>query len=648
MRTCLVSLLVAAVSVLIGYFAGKHVGRQGHGWGGVPRTLEEEQGWCPETLQHGLAGLVHGARNAYVGAMFLLGKNESAMTFHPSWAGDYITLFYTSAIHIGLKLYKPRHSDSIPLPFATADVPTFRIGHIFAPDIDIDDPVYLPIENIIPRFLWNSVFLPGFNCYMAAMRASPFHDMLDSENNTWGPLLQSGQYARKKDWAMSFYDGYTLFDFKSPAYPAEENNLAKMFWKADAWDDGLEKAMAFDLIGAHRLRAVPVDGWNGEKMVGGETLAFVLPLNEYKDIPLRLGFGKYGVDLYFNNDGLPVMLETTDGRQVLRGDKDWQYWKFVWRCSLTSIITLVDHLHLTHFHAANLLARSTRRALSPNHHLRRVMSIFTFGSVWVNNIAMHTLLGPDHVLHRSTPFADFESLSDAVPAAFPRLIDIHKAILDDSTYEALPAKIKETPYFADGRLLLSAIRKLLSDMSTSSMVKKECKDGKLVDADHMRFVAAMLGDSIETGYKLSATPGLNGSDIPCADAKTSPQITRTIEALLWTVTGWHRHVGTVGDYFSDPDLAGFSWKEGEPWTRPKQAMLMSVVAAFTGTPHPKLIEDFSHVFKGMKGEAEFVGIFKEFRENLMEVQRTVRARNAKRVISNPHMDPALVECSVAV
>lgn len=29
--------------------------------------------------------------------------------------------------------------------------------------------------------------------------------------------------------------------------------------------------------------------------------------------------------------------------------------------------------------------------------------------------AMHTLIGPRHVLHRSTPFVQFEDLSDAVP-----------------------------------------------------------------------------------------------------------------------------------------------------------------------------------------------------------------------------------------
>ena len=33
--------------------------------------------------------------------------------------------------------------------------------HIIAPDVDIDDPVYVVAENFIPRFLWHAFFLPG-------------------------------------------------------------------------------------------------------------------------------------------------------------------------------------------------------------------------------------------------------------------------------------------------------------------------------------------------------------------------------------------------------------------------------------------------------------------------------------------------------
>ena len=59
-------------------------------------------------------------------------------------------------------------------------------------------------------------------------------------------------------------------------------------------------------------------------------------------------------------------------------------WSLMFRCSLITVITLTDHLHMTHFRAANVMATAVRKTLSPNHPLRRLLSVFTFGSIFVN------------------------------------------------------------------------------------------------------------------------------------------------------------------------------------------------------------------------------------------------------------------------
>lgn len=51
---------------------------------------------------------------------------------------------------------------------------------------------------------------------------------------------------------------------------------------------------------------------------------------------------------------------------------------------MITIITLTDHLHYTHFRAGNVLATAVRKTLSPNHPLRRLLSVFTFGTIFVN------------------------------------------------------------------------------------------------------------------------------------------------------------------------------------------------------------------------------------------------------------------------
>merc|ERR1719272_227327 len=113
------------------------------------------------------------------------------------------------------------------------------------------------------------------------------------------------------------------------------------------------------------------------------------------------------------------------------------------------------------------------------------------------------------------------------------------------------------------------------------------------------------------------------------------------------MTGWHRHVGRVVEYV-DPDVAAFSWKENEPFGRPLQFLIVSVIGSTTAKAQPKLNEDYTHVFKGMRKQQQAVALWKEFQRDLNGVQRTVRANNAGRTIKNFDADPSQVECSIAV
>merc|ERR1711988_952669 len=99
--------------------------------------------------------------------------------------------------------------------------------------------------------------------------------------------------------------------------------------------------------------------------------------------------------MYFNSDMEPMMIETPSGDRIWRSEAlsaTWQYWKFVWRSSLFLTVTAVDHLWTTHFSIANALAAASREALAPAHPLRRLLSIFTYGTIAVNKDAAHQLV----------------------------------------------------------------------------------------------------------------------------------------------------------------------------------------------------------------------------------------------------------------
>eukprot|EP00931_Biecheleriopsis_adriatica_P046768 TRINITY_DN26896_c0_g2_i1.p1 TRINITY_DN26896_c0_g2~~TRINITY_DN26896_c0_g2_i1.p1 ORF type:complete len:1082 (-),score=261.34 TRINITY_DN26896_c0_g2_i1:195-3272(-) len=620
--------------------------------GGRPKTLDEEYAKCPmmlpqmmHMLNSGISSMISAESTVGWAIERLLGKKHYSENFNAAvWSDEYVLLLWSSINLIAMPMYKARHADSVMMPRRTGTVETFEVGTVESPDLDIDHPHYTPIEWYLPQPLFDLAFVPGMSCFHGFLRRLPMEDMYDyGDRNTWEYVMKNAKqaYRRKVDWVMSFYNGYKTMDGEQN-WPTQEVNFAKLFLKNDLWEDKLEKAMAFGLIGAHRVEVLETP-----LQFGGESLPYVIRFNEFAKLPIRPGFGKYEVDMYFTKDGMPALAETADGSKIAKGDKTWQYWKFVWRSVLLTVVTLTDHLHMTHFKAANILATSSRKTLSPDHPLRRLLTIHTFGSIWINMQAMHTLIGSKHMLHRATPFVDFDGLSAVVPTIMKPLPVKHKAFLKEEEYNKLPPILKQAPYFADGKLLFDAEFKMLKSFFKTYAYGEYglCdKNDMPVTPEFKNFVEELTRENLHAHYNTVAK----------YNETTCTELQDILMAYIWTVTGWHRHVGTVGDYYRDPELATMGWVEGESSARPYQHMVMSVIAVFTGSKQPKLIEDYSHIFKGMEKEEEMLKIHENFREDLHAVSEEVQRRNSQRLKNSDmgyqkvHADPRIVECSVAV
>ncbi|CAE8585149.1 unnamed protein product [Polarella glacialis] len=349
---------------------------------------------------------------------------------------------------------------------------------------------------------------------------------------------------------------------------------------------------------------------------------------------------------YFNSEGLPVLLQTPDGEVVKRGDKQWQYWKFVWRSSLVTGITLTDHLHLTHFRAANLLARSSRARVPAAHPIRRFMSIFTFGSIFVNMQAMHTLVGPNHLLHRATPFKNFAKLSQQIPELMDDLLEVPaiKALVNESAWEQLHPTLKALPFYADARLLVGALRNLVRNLMVQT-APLFCTAAGEFQPGTSAFRGEMTNEIQEAHYKIDAQ--MLRPDLSCSEFMEIYE--KRLHVYLFMVTGWHRQVGFVGDYYGDPSLATMSWKAGEAFGRPRQHMIMTIVNVFTSTSQPLLDDDYTHLFKGMEPDLQsgFTKMWQDFRAELQEVTKEIDRRNEKRQIKNINMSPRVLAGSVS-
>lgn len=419
-----------------------------------------------------------------------------------------------------------------------------------------------------------------------------------------------------------------------------------VYFKKDEWEDQLERAIAFHLIGTHRLEAgsfsVDVPG------IGSMKLPYRIALNVFSELSVRDGFGRYGVDLYFNEDELPVLLVTPDNHTVVRGDKQWQYWKFVWRSTLITGITLVDHLHFTHFRSASLLSRATRIKLPSDHPQRRLLSIFTFGSIFVNIQATHVLLGPNHLLHRATPFSDFLKLSHKVPKMLDDVTDAPsiQAIVEDAVWnEKLSPKLRSLPYYADGRLLWESIKKFITEILRRSNI---CTEEGALQEVITDFKKELLAETSEAEYRIDARLKEFAGNVNCTDTFLNV-LQHRMAVYIFIVTGYHRHVGFVGDYYADPGLASMSWKSGEPYGRPRQHMIMSVVNVFTSMQQPLLKEDYTHLFRGLDPDREehMTKAWQNFQADLQKVEEEIDRRNKEREIININMSPKVVESAVS-
>lgn len=512
------------------------------------------------------------------------------------------------------------HAKDVPVPTTMDTVRSLELHNLRAPVSDIDLPAG-------PTWMKDV-----FGCSHAMLRSLPWRDNLNSnQRNTWYAAMHWGGLLGLKLNGIKEPREYVLqsFDYKTadgdPGWPIQIR-FDQHFWtKSRGWSDQLETTMAFDHIGAHRVQSV-------EKTHGGEPLPFLVSLNGFSSLETRPHFGRYGADMYFTAAGVPALIVTPEGLEIERNHKQWQYWKFVWRSTLLSIITVQDHLYHGHFQVGGSLANNIRASVPADHPLRRFLSIFTYGTINVNSFALDSLLGSKHVLHRALPFKHFQFLNSVVEKSLPDPASQHRWLMNESDWALVPARLQTAPFFTDNRLLFKPLRRLVDGLFE---LYGWCgADGNITDEDVAEFAREVVASQLRRDA---------GPTESCSDFKW--RLTKSI----WIVTAWHRHVGTVNDYLVDPSLASFSWHEGEARSRPLQHMLAATINAATAMPQPKLNEDYSHVFAGMQGEVAAVKLWQAFRAQLAVVREEIARRNTEeREVPNWQSDPSRVECSIAV
>ena len=117
---------------------------------------------------------------------------------------------------------------------------------------------------------------------------------------------------------------------------------------------------------------------------------FIMRTNLLAGLEVRPGFDTYGGDAVFDASWRILRIERLENgtRVTYRpGEPRWSYAKFVFRSSVFTLVTVVDHLYRVHLHVANGFVQAYKTHLSAAHPLRRFLSPFLFQTVTVNDNA---------------------------------------------------------------------------------------------------------------------------------------------------------------------------------------------------------------------------------------------------------------------
>eukprot|EP00978_Attheya_sp_CCMP212_P002945 scaffold6057_cov66-Attheya_sp.AAC.5 len=357
---------------------------------------------------------------------------------------------------------------------------------------------------------------------------------------------------------------------------------------------------------------------------------FVVDIN-LSDLPVRAGFRRYGFRAHFNADqAITAIFDYVTDKLVKPGDGDaWEIAKYIMKTTVMTVVTAREHLMWAHMLVSNTLARVKTRLLPPSHPIRRLLTVFTFRTNYINNAAAESLLPKLGIVNRSTAFT-FDSLLKVFESSYKGC-----NIFQPFTEQSIGPDLKKMsddgkfPMYADGVAYFNVVHEFVREWM-------ETAGDSVYDDDADNFFQQMK----------EATKG-QAYEIPLCE--TDEERINVLSQLIFVVTAYHELVGTVIDYFQLPSFMGLRALRDGSTTTDLQAYLNGMaLAAFTAVRMPDLMRSFPNFF-GKDGAPEWeVTVWSNFQENLKIRSEQVKEANKTRKYPFKTFDPVQLECAVSV
>ena len=361
---------------------------------------------------------------------------------------------------------------------------------------------------------------------------------------------------------------------------------------------------------------------------------YVVDMTFLNAIPIRDEnlYKRFGARVHFDENQIVSAIYDSDSEKLyLPGEDGWEEAKFQAKANAFTLATVREHLAQTHLIVSNAASREVVKTLHPEHPIRRLLAIFTYGAVSVNLNAAEVLVDDRSVIHRATPFT-FEGIKMIFDHAYESSVAFEpftKRKIKNPAVEKLATE-GFFPYLADGREYYD----IVIDMVTEWLDKA----GDQANDEYAReFYDAMKAASKGQSYEIPDYSNENMIDV--------------ISMIVFTVTAYHELVGHVPDYTDSPFKTGFRVPRNSPLSCDVQSYyLMALIAASTSVPSPQLLDYFPNYIGVGEGNEWEKDVWTKFLADMAiqakKVQEDDRAKDSDSEFK--YFDPTLFECSVSV
>ena len=385
-------------------------------------------------------------------------------------------------------------------------------------------------------------------------------------------------------------------------------------------DAGLTR-QAFYGLGAHRVTSV-----DPSKPGVPEQAVFMVDLSSMTKFDVRPGFAKYGGNAYFSADQKPVAIRDTSGMLVKPVDGfKWEMAKAMWRTSLVTLVTVVDHLYHTHFFVAAQTLRACVEGLPTEHPLRRAMHPFLMRTALINNIAGGSLLVDNSFVEHMTAFTE-DALHKVATANYQKgpewkALPKHVASKGAAIHELI--KAGQLPFYHDGLELWHIYRSFYD---------------KIIDTNE----SAVQSDKDLTKFWSLLVKYTQAKDL--STDLTRDGLLNALANFTFYVTAGHEQVGSVSDSMETPLHGGFRLAPDTLRVDKQSFIIGMALLALTSLRTPPLLSAFADYWQNASEKRHW----RSMQTELQALSKRVDARNATRLFTVQNANPRILECSVSI